>query len=167
MCLNLSLYAGNDFVNAAKHFKLDARLLWAIAYKESRFNPNAISKANKNGSYDIGIMQINSSHLSWLKKDFNIDRQDLLNPSINIHIGALILRKCFNRYGQTQQGISCYNGQIANNPYGKEVLQIVAYAEQQNNKRLAKERAKNYFKREKQRLFIKEIQWKKINVIII
>lgn len=54
--------------------------------------------------------------------------------------------------------ISCYNGRVANNPYGNEVLQILDSAEKQNNKRLAKARAKNYFKAEKQKLFVKVMQ---------
>ena len=176
LCLALSsLNANNAFVEAGKAFKLDPRILWAIAYKESRFSPHIISKPNKNGTYDIGIMQINSSHLVWLNKEFGISEKDLKeNPRINIYIGALILRKCFDKHGaplntfntattKTNErayinAISCYNGRIANNPYGKEVLGIVAKAEKQNNKAFAKARAKNYFKAEKQRLFVRVMQ---------
>lgn len=90
---------------------------------------------------------------------------------INIYVGALILRKCFDKHGtplnafntattKTNEcayinAISCYNGRIANNPYGKEVLGIVAKAEKHNNKRLAKARARNYFKAERQKLFVR------------
>lgn len=124
-CVNL--HANNDFVDAGKHFKLDPRILWAIAYKESRHNPNIVSKPNTNGTYDIGIMQINSSHLAWLERDFNITKNDLFNPRINIYIAAMILRKCFNKHGDnTNAGISCYNGRIANNPYANDVLMIFA-----------------------------------------
>lgn len=187
LCLALSsLNANNAFVEAGKAFKLDPRILWAIAYKESRHTPHIISKPNKNGTYDIGIMQINSSHLVWLKREFGISQKDLRdNPRINIYIGALILRKCFdkhkaplysafnakerayiNAYKSTSttahqnntklaNAISCYNGQISNNPYGKEVLAILAKAHKQNNKALAKARAKHYFKAEKQKLFVR------------
>lgn len=157
LCIS-SLSASNDFIEAGKHFKIDARLLWAIAYKESRFNPNAISKANKNGSYDIGIMQINSSHLWWLKRDFNIEKEDLLNPSINIYIGALILKRCFNIHGYTKQGITCYNGKITNNPYGQEVLEILTKAQNKHKKQITQKKVKEYFSLEKQRLFVKQIK---------
>lgn len=127
-------------------------------------------------------MQINSSHLTWLKRDYGISEKDLKdNPRINIYVGALILRRCFDKHraplylpkrthinvkGAPQpinrsaltNAISCYNGRVANNPYGNEVLQIVDSAERQNNKRLAKARAKNYFKAEKQRLFVKAMR---------
>ena len=191
LCLALSsLNASNAFVEAGKAFKLDPRILWAIAYKESRHTPHIVSKPNKNGSYDIGIMQINSSHLVWLNKEFGISEADLKeNPRINIYIGALILRKCFDKhkaplysafntaterayisvsYKNTHathqsntkltNAISCYNGQIANNPYGKEVLAILAKAQKQNSKALAKARAKHYFKAEKQKLFVRVVK---------
>lgn len=164
LCLALSSNASNDFVDASKAYKLDARILWAIAYKESRHTPHIISKSNKNGSYDIGIMQINSSHLAWLK-DYGISEQDLRdNPRINIFVGAFILRQCFDKHAPLNQhtrlvnAISCYNGRVQNNPYGKEVLQILERFERQNNKRLAKQRAKNYFKAEKERLFVKAMR---------
>ena len=191
LCLALSyLNASNAFVEAGKAFKLDPRLLWAIAYKESRHTPHIVSKPNKNGSYDIGIMQINSSHLVWLNKEFGISETDLKeNPRINIYIGALILRKCFDKhkaplysalntaterayisvsYKNTRaahqnstklaNAISCYNGQITNNPYGKEVLDILAKAHKQNSKALAKARARNYFKAERQKEFVKVVK---------
>lgn len=164
ICLALNSNANNDFVDASKAYKIDARILWAIAYKESRHTPHIISKSNKNGSYDIGIMQINSSHLAWLK-NYGISEQDLRdNPRINIFVGAFILRQCFDKYAPLKErtrlvnAISCYNGRVQNNPYGKEVLQILERFERQNNKRLAKQRAKNYFKAEKERLFVKAVR---------
>lgn len=129
------LKAESYYIEAGKHFGIDPQILWAIAYKESRFNPNAISKANKNGSYDIGIMQINSTHLPRLKERYNISQKDLLHPKINIFIGAEILKMCFDKHGITQNGITCYNGRIKNNPYGQEVLKILADAK----KKYAKE----------------------------
>ena len=159
LCLALSSNASNDFVDASKAYKLDARILWAIAYKESRHTPHIISKSNKNGSYDIGIMQINSSHLAWLK-NHGISLKDLLeNPRINIYTGALILRKCFDLHGANERGISCYNGRISNNPYGREVLAIVNNFNKNYKKDRAKQRARNYFKAEKEKPFIRTIKF--------
>lgn len=155
-CVNL--HANNDFVDAGKHFKLDPRILWAIAYKESRHNPNIVSKPNTNGTYDIGIMQINSSHLAWLERDFNITKNDLFNPRVNIYTGAMILRKCFNKHGANQNGITCYNGRILGNNYGKDVLAIFEKNQRRFKKQIAQIQAKSYFKAEKQRLFVKVVQ---------
>ena len=128
------LTAENYYVQAGEHFGLDPQLLWAIAYKESRHTPHIISKSNKNGSYDIGIMQINSSHLPRLKKQYGIVQKDLLNPQINIFVGAEILKMCFNKHINTQNAITCYNGRIKNNSYGKEVLQILSEAQKKYQK---------------------------------
>lgn len=45
----------------ASWYGINVHLLYAIAKTESNLNPNAINKGNKNGSYDIGLMQINSA----------------------------------------------------------------------------------------------------------
>lgn len=124
------LLADSYYTQAGEHYGLDPQILWAIAYKETRHNPKLVSKANKNGTYDIGIMQINSSHLPRLKKLYGIERKHLLDPKINIFVGAEILKMCFDKHGHnTQNGITCYNGRIKNNPYGKEVLKILSNAQ--------------------------------------
>lgn len=128
------LAADSYYTQAGNHFGLDPQLLWAIAYKETRLNPKLISKPNVNGSYDIGIMQINSSHLPRLKKQYDISEKDLLNPQVNIFIGAEILKMCFDKHGDTQNGITCYNGRIKNNPYGKQVLKILTDARKKYQK---------------------------------
>lgn len=128
------LTAESYYTQAGSYFGLDPQLLWAIAYKESRHSPYIISQRNKNGTYDIGIMQINSSHLPRLKNQYGISEKDLLNPQINIFIGAEILKMCFDKHGDTQNGITCYNGRIKNNPYGKQVLKILIDARKKYQK---------------------------------
>lgn len=134
----ISLNASNNaFIKAGQAYKINPKLLWAIAYKESRFNTLAINKANKNKTYDIGIMQINSSHLKWLKRDYGISEKDLFTkPKINIYVGALILRKCFDKHGANINGLTCYNGRIKDNPYGKDVLAIL----EKQEKKILKQR---------------------------
>lgn len=74
---------------------------------ESDFQPRAIN-VNTNGSFDIGIMQINSSYKQWLKTQ-NISLEDLYDPKINIAIEAKILSNCIKKFGFTYQGLNCYN----------------------------------------------------------
>ena len=130
LCLSwlTSFLFSNYYAQAGELFKLNPQILWAIAYKESRLTPDIVSKKNKNGTYDIGIMQINSIHLPRLKKEYNIDKEDLFNPKINIFVGAEILRYCFNKHGENINAITCYNGRIKNNSYGFEVLKILEKA---------------------------------------
>ena len=123
------LIADSYYIQAGESYGLDPQLIWAIAYKESRHKPDIVSKPNTNGTYDIGIMQINSSHLPRLKKLYGIEKKHLFDPRTNIFVGAEILKMCFDKHGHnTQNGISCYNGRIKNNPYGKEVLKILTEA---------------------------------------
>jgi len=57
-------------------------------------------------SFDIGIMQINSSHT----KSLFMQKLLLKNPFYNIYIGSKILRECFDRSKyDPYKTISCYN----------------------------------------------------------
>ncbi|EHH2107974.1 lytic transglycosylase domain-containing protein [Campylobacter coli] len=131
---NLLFAQKNYFVQAGEIFEINPQLLWVIAYKESRLTPDIISKPNKNGTYDIGIMQINSIHLPRLKKQYNISESDLLRPKINIFVGAEILKMCLDKHGLNEKGITCYNGRVVNNPYGREVIELLKKARISNGK---------------------------------
>lgn len=96
------------FTKAAEKFSLNKRLLKAIAHTESRFRAEAIGPDNNNGSYDIGIMQINSSWLPTLKK-YGIDKSELMNACTNIHVGAWILANNIATYGETWRSVGAYN----------------------------------------------------------
>lgn len=57
----------------------------AIAYNESRFTADAINKANSNGTWDWGMMQINDSCFEFARKNCGINAMsDLLDPYENI-----------------------------------------------------------------------------------
>ena len=123
LLLSLNCVAENYFVEAGKKYGIDPQLLWAIAKTESQLNPNALNQNNKNGSYDIGIMQINSIHLNRLWTKYRISEDDLYNPRLNIHIGAKILKDCLNKHNNNLiNAITCYNDRRENNPYGEKVL---------------------------------------------
>ncbi len=93
---------------AAQRYDLPPSLLYAIAHVESGNRTNAINR-NPDGSYDLGVMQINSRHLKWLSKH-GITAKDLLeNPCLNVQVGAYILRESIDRYGWTWRGIGAYN----------------------------------------------------------
>lgn len=93
---------------AAKYHKVDPWLLYAIAYVESRFNPNAIGK-NKNGTRDIGLMQINDK--VWLPKlnKIGITKEMLKDPCVSVYVGAWILRQNINEFGYTKKAIGAYH----------------------------------------------------------
>lgn len=92
---------------AAAFHNVDPWLLMSIAYVESRFNPNAVNR-NKNGSYDTGMMQINSIWFPTLRKN-GIDPSLLKDACASTYIGAWILSKNIKQYGYTWRAIGAYN----------------------------------------------------------
>ncbi|AUR52108.1 lytic transglycosylase domain-containing protein [Aquella oligotrophica] len=110
---------------AESRYGVPASLLVAIAKVESRFNPRALGK-NDNGSYDIGLMQINSG---WLKKlqQYNISENDLYDPCTNIMVGAWILSDNINRLGYNWNAVGAYNAKTISKreKYAKKVHKAI------------------------------------------
>ncbi|HGJ5877625.1 MAG TPA: transglycosylase SLT domain-containing protein [Arsenophonus nasoniae] len=99
---------------AGRDYKIDPDLLRAIAWVESKYNPNAIGK-NNNNSIDIGLMQINSQNINYLKS-LGITPYQLRNDAcMNIYTGAYFLALAFNKWGVTWQAIGAYNAGFKNN----------------------------------------------------
>jgi len=96
------------FSLAEKKTKVDKNLLASIAKVESNFNSLAKNE-NKNGSIDIGIMQINSWWLSQ-PMPFDITTDNLFkNPCLNILVGAWILSENFKSKGINWTSVGAYN----------------------------------------------------------
>lgn len=93
------------FEEAGRIYGIHPNLLWAIAKVESNFNSSAVNR-NGNGSYDYGVMQINSSWYKVLGKDIWMS---LGNPCQNVKVGAWVLAQCIQRYGYTWEAVGCYN----------------------------------------------------------
>lgn len=95
---------------AAQRHGVPAELLYAIAQAESRLNPRAVNRSHlqRTGSYDIGLMQINSAHLRTLMRH-GIRESDLYEPCINLHVGAWLLSDIFSRRGLSWDAVGAYN----------------------------------------------------------
>lgn len=96
------------FDEAARRYGLDKLMLVAIARTESGLRAHVIGPMNRNGSYDIGMMQINSSWLPILGK-YGISQRDLLNACTNIDVGAWVLAHNIARHGATWKAVGAYN----------------------------------------------------------
>jgi len=101
--------SGNAFCfdEAGYRYGLDPILLKGIAQVESRMNPYAVGK-NNDGSYDYGLMQINTSWAPKLKR-LGITWESISDPCTNVMVGAWILRQKVQRHGYNWKGIAAYH----------------------------------------------------------
>ncbi|MEX1841657.1 transglycosylase SLT domain-containing protein [Enterobacter cloacae] len=96
------------WIQAGQRYRIEPELLQAIAITESSLDSKALHQ-NNDGSYDIGLMQINSKHLKHLEK-YNITKDKLLNsPCLSVMTGAWILSGFIQKYGYSWEAIGAYN----------------------------------------------------------
>ncbi|MBY0379407.1 MAG: lytic transglycosylase domain-containing protein [Burkholderiales bacterium] len=92
---------------ASRQYQIPTKLLKAIAKTETHFDSLALH-VNSNRSYDIGIMQINSTWLPRLSK-VGISEAELLDGCKNVQIGAWILAQNIKQYGFSSKAIGAYH----------------------------------------------------------
>ena len=88
-------------------YNINPALLYAIAKTESGLNPKAVGR-NTNGSYDIGMMQINSSWLPTLAKH-GITERHLYDPCVSLDVGAWVLAQNMSKLGNSWNAVGAYN----------------------------------------------------------
>ncbi|WP_233272975.1 lytic transglycosylase domain-containing protein [Paraburkholderia acidisoli] len=93
--------------DAAAFHHVNVGLMRAIAQVESGTRTNVINP-NTDGSFDIGLMQINSSWLPRLSQE-GITKQSLFDPCTNAYVGAWILSENIRQFGPTWIAIGAYN----------------------------------------------------------
>ena len=113
------------FQEAGVEYSINPQILKAIAKVESNFNPRAVNH-NKNGTYDFGVMQINSSWYYTLGKEWWMTLGD---PCSNIKGGARILSGCMKKYGYSWEAIGCYNSQT---PDKRDKYALAVFRQLQN-----------------------------------
>lgn len=93
------------FKEAGNMYGISPALLRAIAKVESDLQPDAVN-FNANGSYDLGLMQLNS----WWAQKVSIELWDeASNACTNVKLGAWILARCVHRHEYTWKAVGCYH----------------------------------------------------------
>ncbi len=87
---------------------------------------------NKNGSYDLGPMQINTIWIPELAKYWNVDQATAIrwvkdDPCTNINVSAWILRQHINETGSLSQAIAHYHSRTPyyGRRYKKKVVEAL------------------------------------------
>lgn len=93
--------------SAAQRYGVNPSILYAIARQESGLNPSAIHR-NDDGSYDYGLMQVNSRWLPELAR-YGITSRHLLDACVSLNVGAYILAERIRRHGNTWQAVGMYH----------------------------------------------------------
>ena len=107
LLLCVSTAKAECFKAAGDTYRVSAELLRLIATVESDLNAKAVNR-NKNGTVDVGIMQINSV---WQKYFGDNWEQIATDSCANIFAGAHILAQCIARHGETWAAVGCYHSQ--------------------------------------------------------
>ena len=111
------------FIQAGKRYLIAPELLKTIAQQESGLVATAINhNKNKSGkiiSTDYGIMQIPELKKLGVIKD----KDELLkNPCLNIHTGAWILARHFQRCGVNWECLGSYNAGFSKNNTARRMI---------------------------------------------
>lgn len=103
---------------AADLHRLDALLILAVMAIESRYNPVAESVMGAKG-----LMQVIAKYHPEKLSDHG-GEQALLEPEINILVGAQILREYYRRFGDLETALQMYAGALddPNSQYASKVL---------------------------------------------
>lgn len=110
-------------LNNADKFEVSPTLALALSWEESRFNPNAINRYNRDGSIDRGLFQLNSRSFP------NLDVQLFFNVNTNAYYGIAHLRYCLDSGGSEISALAMYNagtGRVRNTGAPKVTLDYIS-----------------------------------------
>lgn len=128
LCSMLAAQASHPycFEEAAARYGLPIETLKAVSKQESGMRADIPPSWNTDGSYDIGIMRINSNWYHWSPYVRDLWPQ-IEEPCTNVMVGAWILAGCLRQYGNTWEGIGCYNSRTPSkrDKYARDIARIL------------------------------------------
>jgi hypothetical protein len=90
-------------LDSSDEFDIPPALAFALCWEESRFNPNAVNRQNRNGSVDRGLFQLNNRSFPHL------DITTFYNINSNVRYGLGHLRYCLNSSASEISALAMYN----------------------------------------------------------
>lgn len=108
--------------DAGRQVGLDPLLILAVMAVESRFNPVAESLVGAKGLMQV----VPRHHLDKLLEHGG--EEAVLDPMINIPVGARILKEYIRRTGSVEAGLQFYNGSLAD-PSSQYAQKVIAERE--------------------------------------
>lgn len=113
------------FEQAGAYYGISPRIIEGIAQVESRLNPTAINW-NTNGTYDYGVMQINTIWEPVLRR-LGIPWSSLSDPCTNVMAGSWILATQIQKYGYDWKAIGSYHSATPTkrDNYARKVAAVV------------------------------------------
>lgn len=111
------------YMRASAATGIPVELLLAISHVESGFQPHALNVSGRSflpssiyeamgvlkrsgDNVDIGLMQVNWSY--WGIR-FGLSKSELLDPQLNVLVGATILEHCIRASGSWWKGVGLYH----------------------------------------------------------
>ncbi|WP_235582331.1 lytic transglycosylase domain-containing protein [Rhizobacter sp. Root1221] len=107
LCLAATAAGADCIDQAAQHHGVNAHVLRAIGWHESRLRPDALAR-NRNGTWDIGAFQINSQHLAALARH-GIDARALGDGCTSAFVAAWHYGRQVQRHGNTWRAVGAYH----------------------------------------------------------
>jgi len=111
----------NCWDSAGYRYHVDPYLLFAIANVESGMNPYAVGW-NHDGTRDVGLMQINSSHFPELQRAGIDENRLITEPCTSVMVGASILSGMIKVYGYKWEAVGAYNAGLKKENYPQRML---------------------------------------------
>jgi hypothetical protein len=104
-------------------FDIPPALAFSLCWEESRYNPRAVNRKNRNLTVDRGLFQLNNASFPQLKED------QFFNPELNSRYGLSHLRWCLDTAGTEVAALAMYNagtGRVSSGGTPKMTLDYIS-----------------------------------------
>lgn len=105
--LRYPLHYEHIIASHAENYGIDGALLAAVIYRESKFDPEAISSSGA-----VGLMQLlpnTADGIASFTGGTEFEQDDLYDPELNVRYGSFYLKRLLDRYGQLELALAAYN----------------------------------------------------------